>query len=89
VLLRDASLVRVEEGDGPKRRTSPVHAEQAGMCEERLETKREYTLPPLLSTRIHALPAQASSNRGLGELTRLRWGARMRECSAARRDTNP
>lgn len=25
----------MEEGDGPKRRNSPVHAEQAGMCEER------------------------------------------------------
>ena len=38
----------------------------------------------LLSTRIHAPPAQASSSRALDAVTRLRWG---HECSAARRDT--
>jgi hypothetical protein len=40
----------VEEDDGPKRRTSPVHAEQAGMCEE-----------SDVPTRIHARPAAAEA----------------------------
>ena len=40
----------MEEDDGPKRRTSPVHAEQAGMCEE-----------SDVPTRIHARPAAAEA----------------------------
>ena len=50
----------MEEDDGPKRRNSPVHADQAGMC-ELLSTS------PLAS--MHAL-AQASSSKGLDAVAR-------------------
>jgi len=55
----------VEEDDGPKRRTSPVHAEQAGMCEE-----------SDVPTRIHA-PRQ---QQRLGKGYKVTLGARMQRC---------
>lgn len=77
MLLRDASLVRVEEGDGPKRRTSPVHAEQARMCEESVHT----TNNPLHSH--PCTPGTGEQQQSLGRAYKVTLGgtnARVQRC---------